>query len=113
MTQSNELMTLPFGKYRGRELSEVATIDPGYLDWLAAQDWFEQKFGALFQTVITNNYFTEAAETPEHNAMQVRFLERDYQWKLARLLGMRAWWHEARRVVVKDKISELRAGIER
>lgn len=73
-----ELLTLPFGKYKGRELSEIATTDPEYLEWLTAQGWFEKKFDYLFQTVITNNYYNESAETPDHNAMQVKFLEVDY-----------------------------------
>jgi DNA polymerase III epsilon subunit family exonuclease len=29
--------TLPFGKYRGRKLEEIASEDPGYLKWLLTQ----------------------------------------------------------------------------
>ncbi len=105
-------MTMPFGKYKGRELSEVATTDPGYLEWLTGQGWFEQKYGNLFQTVITNNYYNEPAETPDHNAMQVRFLDKEYRNNLRHnILPKKQWdiyYHTNRRNVVRKLIKELR-----
>jgi uncharacterized protein (DUF3820 family) len=67
---------VPFGKYKGRLIEEVLVDDPGYLQWLAGQEWFRSKFAVLYQVII--NRGAEAEETPEHNALQVRFLEDDF-----------------------------------
>ena len=103
-----ELMLMPLGKYKGREISEIATTDPEYLKWLTAQSWFEQRYGHLFQTIITNNYYNEPAETPDHNAMQVRFLDVRYKRNFAELFGARWLFHEARRGRLWDYTEEVR-----
>nr|WP_154324858.1 exodeoxyribonuclease X [Pantoea sp. 201603H] len=36
MQQRNSAETLPFGKYRGHKIAEVAKRDPGYLKWMLA-----------------------------------------------------------------------------
>lgn len=63
---------VPFGKYKGQPIESLAA-DRGYCDWLMAQDWFASRFPAI-RTVIINN-FAEPAETPEHNALQAKFLD--------------------------------------
>lgn len=116
MSGGKELMVLPFGKHKGKALSEIATIEPEYLQWLTAQAWFEQKFGYLFQTVITNNYYTEAAETPEHNAMQIRFLDVGYKRNLARFFGARVLFHSLRQACLRkytDAVRGARKTVER
>jgi uncharacterized protein (DUF3820 family) len=67
---------IPFGKYKGRPVDEVLIDDPGYLQWLAGQDWFRAKFTILHQVII--NRGNEPEETPDHNAMQVRFLDDEF-----------------------------------
>jgi exodeoxyribonuclease X-like protein len=67
---------VPFGKYKGRDILEVLEADPGYLQWLAGQDWFRAKYISLHQTII--NRGAEPEETPEHNALQVKFLDDDF-----------------------------------
>lgn len=67
---------IPFGKYKGRLVEEVLTDDPGYLQWLSGQDWFRGKYVNLYQVVI--NRGAEPEETPEHNALQVLFLEDNF-----------------------------------
>jgi uncharacterized protein (DUF3820 family) len=67
---------VPFGKYKGREILEVLEADPGYLQWLAGQDWFRAKYISLHQTII--NRGAEPEETPEHNALQVLFLDDEF-----------------------------------
>ena len=32
----------PFGKYRGKKIQDVATIDKPYLEWVMKQPWFEK-----------------------------------------------------------------------
>jgi hypothetical protein len=69
---SSELERISFGKYRGQPV-EVLQQDPSYCDWLVAQPWFREKCSRLNALVINN--FTEPSETPEHNRLQVRFLD--------------------------------------
>ena len=63
---------IPIGKYKGQPIG-VLRSDPDYCDWLLAQDWMQSKYPQL-RTIIINN-FGEASETPEHNALQARFLD--------------------------------------
>jgi uncharacterized protein (DUF3820 family) len=68
---------IPFGKYKGRSVHDIAAQDPAYLQWLMQQDWFVEKYQWLIVN-ITNIHAT-AVETPAHNAMQVRFLDEAYR----------------------------------
>lgn len=67
---------IPFGKHKGRLIEELLAEDPQYLQWLCTQDWFRNKFTVLHQVII--NRGAEPEETPEHNAMQVKFLDDEY-----------------------------------
>src|SRR5437660_7532041 len=67
---------VPFGKYKGRLIEELLVDDPSYLQWLAGQQWFRDRFAVLYQVVI--NRSGEPQETPEHNALQVKFLDDDF-----------------------------------
>lgn len=72
MTDDNSNV-IPFGKHKGKRIEEVLAADPQYLEWLSGQDWFRAKFVYLHQVIV--NRGAEAEETPEHNAIQVRFLD--------------------------------------
>jgi uncharacterized protein (DUF3820 family) len=63
---------VPFGKYKGRPVIEMMA-DTNYVDWLMTQDWFAGKYQVVFN--IITGYNGNAAETPEHNSLQVKFLE--------------------------------------
>ena len=78
------LNIVPFGKYKGQPV-EVLANDKPYLDWLQAQDWFRQRYAGIY-TLIVNN-FAEASETPDHNALQVLFLEDDFCARFAAALN--------------------------
>jgi uncharacterized protein (DUF3820 family) len=67
---------VPFGKYKGRAIEELLIDDPAYLQWLAGQDWFRTRFTVLHQVII--NRGAEPEETPEHNALQVKFLDDEF-----------------------------------
>jgi Exodeoxyribonuclease X-like C-terminal len=69
---------IPFGKYRGQEIEQIRQRDPAYLQWLMQQAWFSEKFAPIYQVVI-NNFAPPSEETPAHNALQVRFLDFDFQ----------------------------------
>jgi len=71
---------IPFGKYKGQPL-EAIKHDEQYLDWLSSQDWFREKYANIYQQIIVNN-FTEPADTPDHNKMQSKFLNKDYCLKV-------------------------------
>lgn len=74
---------VPFGKYKGQPL-EAIVHDKQYVDWLCSQDWFREKFGGLHSIIINN--FSEPTETPEHNSLQVMFLDDDFCLKFLKLL---------------------------
>ena len=69
-----------FGKYKGQPV-KVMQMDTGYCEWLSTQDWFRERYANVYQQVIINN-FTEASETPEHNKLQMLFLDKDFYRKI-------------------------------
>ena len=71
-----DMHLVPFGKYKGQPV-EVMQMDTGYCDWLSKQDWFREQYGNVYNQVIINN-FTEPSETPEHNRLQMRFLDENF-----------------------------------
>ena len=77
---------VPFGKYRGKPVEALAQ-DRQYVDWLTAQPGFKGKFGN-FYTLIVNN-FQEPSETPEHNALQIKFLDENFQLAFLKFLDSR------------------------
>ena len=79
--KENKQEIVPFGKYKGQPL-EALIQDESYAKWLTSQDWFQEKFGKIY-TLIINNFNVEQTETPEHNEIQVKFLQSDYRLKLA------------------------------
>jgi uncharacterized protein (DUF3820 family) len=82
MTRENpKQLTVPFGKYKGKPV-EILLQDESYAKWLTGQDWFQQKFQNIY-TLIIHNYHAEPIDTPEHNKMQVKFLNDIHKLKLA------------------------------
>ncbi len=69
---------VPFGKYKGQPL-EVLAADPGYIEWLEAQPWFQARYPNLY-TIVINNFKTSDA-SPEHNQLQARFLDKQFRAK--------------------------------
>lgn len=73
---------IPFGRYKGQPVEALAQ-DKGYTDWLMAQPWFRERYGNMY-TLIVNN-FREPSETPEHNALQVLFLDKMFCLRFAEI----------------------------
>jgi len=71
---------IPFGKYKGQPVAQLQN-DPEYTTWLLQQPWFVERYSNI-QTLIVNN-FKEASDSPEHNAMQARFLDRKFAYSVA------------------------------
>lgn len=85
--QNNNLV--PIGKYKGQPI-EVLAEDKQYTDWLVAQPWFRERYGNLYAVIINN--FCEPSDTPEHNALQARFLDDRFRLKFASVAIPRLWW---------------------
>jgi hypothetical protein len=75
---------VPFGKYKGQPV-EALIADADYLNWLKEQAWFRERYATIYQLVI--NYGAEPTETPDHNALQVLFLDDGFCLGLARHLA--------------------------
>lgn len=95
---------VPFGKYKGQPV-EVLANDEQYCRWLADQEWFRTRFTAI-HTLIINNFATPH-ETPEHNALQARFLDAEWCQRFALANGWKGdttkrineVWHAAHQFV--------------
>lgn len=77
---------IPFGKHKGKPV-EILAEDKEYTQWLLAQPWFKTKYQNIHMVVINN--FRKPADTPEHNELQVKFLNNEFSLKLAYLLEPR------------------------
>ncbi len=74
--KSSELLKIPFGIHKGKDLISLMNNDPEYIKFLLNRPWFKDNFKDHYTLIINN--FGEYHETPIHNAMQVKFLEEDY-----------------------------------
>jgi hypothetical protein len=130
MTQN---VIIPFGKYKGQPI-EVLAQDPSYCEWFLAQDNIKKMYPAFCQIVINN--FCEPNDTPEHNALQTRFLDDDFclslgelcKWKLmkkvncirnlgramdrARKMPENSNYEYDRKIEILDELKSMREFIE-
>lgn len=77
---------VPFGKYKGQPV-ELLAADRDYCEWLTAQPWFSEKYRNVYNVIV--NYGSEPQDSPEHNQMQAQFLDDDWCFALADLLGLK------------------------
>lgn len=66
---------VPFGKYKDKPV-EIMAADRQYVEWLIQQPWFKDRYGNIYNVVI--NYQAEPTETPEHNKIQMLFLNEGF-----------------------------------
>ena len=64
---------LPFGKHKGKTVAELLAVDPHYADWVSAQAWVAERFAELHSAIISRGAGID--DSPEHNALQGRFLD--------------------------------------
>lgn len=85
---NNEI--IPFGKLKGKPVFALAE-NKSYTDWLLGQPWFKEQHLNIYNVVINN--FRTTDDTPEHNAIQIRFLDQEYSARLAYFLypGLFYW----------------------
>ena len=74
---------VPFGKYKGYPLKTILA-DTEYCEWLQGQGWFGSRY-AEYKTLVINQG-AQLNETPEHNALQARFLDNEFCIRLFWLL---------------------------
>lgn len=82
---------IPFGKHREKPI-QILQQDAAYRDWLMQQNWFRDRHESIYQLIVNN--FGEPTETPEHNAMQARFLNDELCIGLLRKLGWEPFDHQ-------------------
>ena len=109
-TNASELV--PFGKYKDQPIERLLA-DRDYCDWLAAQPWFRERYGSVHDIV---SGVRDPQDTPEHNAMQARFLDHGQALRLVSPwltseVTMRAKWEQRYAAVPSEQQPNLRAGI--
>lgn len=77
ITRVEDPPMIRFGKHAGKSAAEVMATDPKYVQWMLAQPWFQEKNPQLVQFFVSGGR-SEAAETPEHNALQAKFTQDAY-----------------------------------
>ena len=78
----NEIV--PFGKYKDKPV-EILAADKEYLEWLLSTNWFKSKYEPIYNIFINN--FQQHVDTPEHNKLQIKFLDKDYRLRFAYALA--------------------------
>lgn len=68
-----------FGKFGNLTFEQLATTQPGYVKWLFSQDWFENKYTALFEYLVglglqPKSTLSSSGEISTHNEYQARFI---------------------------------------
>lgn len=71
---------MPFGKYKDRPITD-ALADGKYVQWLVCQPWFRDRYESLY-VVITQGAQDSDTPTPEHNALQARFVDAHYRTRV-------------------------------
>jgi hypothetical protein len=79
---------VPFGKYKGQPI-ESMLADRDYLDWVIAQpgivSMLQVKFPALFNIISVGTPTLD--DSPEHNKLQAKFLDKAFQYAFVELLN--------------------------
>jgi hypothetical protein len=84
--------TIPFGKYKDQPV-EILLSDPDYVTWLRATmgEKLKNQYPLVLNYIVA--HYGEPSRTPDHNALQNRFLKREFQiqFALAVTPGMTNW----------------------
>ena len=49
--------------------------DPKYVQWFMGRPWVRPQYPDFYLKVVNNNFYGAPVETPEHNSLQVLFLD--------------------------------------
>lgn len=73
-----EETTVNFGKYKGKPV-DLLLQDEQYVSWLLNNHVMDKYKGTKLYQIIVNNFNpTTIQDTPEHNALQVKFLDNEF-----------------------------------
>lgn len=88
MTTQLSEMTIPFGKYKGEDITKLFE-DRKYLKWCQDQPWFKEKYSNIYNIVVNQTIVQSSVgdKTPEHNKIQNLFLDVDLCVKLLNVSG--------------------------
>jgi len=103
----SENKIVPFGKHKGKPVEELIA-DQGYCEWLMAQPGFRERYPQIYQVIV--NYGQEPTETPEHNSLQVLFLDEQYVHRFInhiRTFRNRKPLHESVKIKVKFEVNGI------
>lgn len=75
---------IEFGKYKGQPIQVLAN-DQEYTSWLASQPWLKDRYPVVYNVIINN--FSDPEETPEHNRLQAKFLDKEFVDAIGRQLS--------------------------
>lgn len=75
--KSPSAVVVPFGKHKGATVEELLVKDPQYANWMLAQGWVAERFAELHAAILCRGAASE--DSPEHNAIQVRFLDEAFR----------------------------------
>ena len=81
----NDIETVPFGKYRGKPVTEFIN-DKSYVEWAINQGFLKEKYPSIYNIVINNTKSDDSHCTPAHNQLQNEFTENGNITKLFRHL---------------------------
>lgn len=103
---------LPLGKYKGRLLSEVLYLDPGYCEWLQLQSDLLNRYPAISKGFAELG--VSGDQTPLHNALQALFLDGAVCLKLINhLWGANLTARLGAAALVKERREQVRSVIGR
>lgn len=108
MSAEKKAEVVPFGKFKGQPVENLSS-DPAYCEWLVQQDWFREKYVSI-HTLIINN-FGEPDSTPEHNLLQMRFLDKEFVAKVVKALhgdGFEEWLYDQKGNVTGKEFVEYK-----
>lgn len=76
---------VPFGKYKGQQIEALVNDDSfrSWCNWAVNQPGIKEKYTSFCQIIINN--FSPPQDTPEHNILQNRFLDKDFCFALGKL----------------------------
>jgi hypothetical protein len=66
-------IVIPFGKHKGKTVAELLVTDQPYVDWVMGQGWVAERFAELHAALLNRGAAPD--DTPDHNALQARFLD--------------------------------------
>jgi len=84
--QDPSSLIMPFGKHKGSTVAELLAKDPGYAEWVMSQGWLAERFAEIHAAIASRGTLSD--DTPEHNALQARFLDENFRNAFLNLLDL-------------------------